>query len=90
MQYSTFFHFQVVVLCTNLFLICNSNKIPFKEVFFLEKLLHSIIEVEKKVLLIWLLMFGGQCIGKEKLRSQGVLPTSLKCSNEIIETLQYF
>ena len=41
-QNKTFIHLSI------LFLACNSNNlIPFKE-FFLEKLLYSVIEVEKK------------------------------------------
>ena len=61
MQNTTFIHFKVVVLCTNLFLICNSNNlIPFKEFFFF-KLLYTVIEVEKVDFFIWLLMFWGVC-----------------------------
>ena len=57
MQNNTLVHFPVVVLCTNLFLICNSNNlIPFKEYFF-RKLLHLVIEVEKIEYFVWLVMF---------------------------------
>ena len=56
MQNNIFVHFQIVALCTNPFLICNSNNLIPVKVFVLKKLLYSKIEVERIVFFV--LKFG--------------------------------